>query len=75
MVRTNVYEPNESNTINNQQFCVITEVIRRSSNISLEPQHNSFNNVSNTNMIFIIIIGVIMFGFILLLPSISDLLG
>ena len=32
-------------------------------------------NVSNTNMIFVIIIGVIMFGFILLLPTISDLLG
>ena len=51
VVRTNVYEPNESNTINNQQFCVITEVIRRSSNISLEPQHNSFNN-DNLNFSF-----------------------
>ena len=44
VVRTNVYEPNNNDLLNNQQFCVVTEVIRRSSNISLEPQNNSFNN-------------------------------
>ena len=44
VVRTNVYEPNDNNTVNNQKFCVVTEVIMRSSNISLDPQHNSFNN-------------------------------
>ena len=33
-VRTNIYEPNENNTVNNQKFCVITEIIR---SISLDP--------------------------------------
>ena len=39
-----MYEPNNNDLLNNQQFSVVTEIIRRSSNISLEPQHNSFNN-------------------------------
>ena len=37
IVRTNVYEPNDSSPGNNQHFCVVTEIIRRSANISLEP--------------------------------------
>ena len=40
VVRTNVYEPNDSKSGNDQHFCVVTEVIRRSSNISFDPQHN-----------------------------------
>ena len=44
IVRTNVYEPNENKLGQNPKFCVVTEVIKRSSNISLDPQHNSFNN-------------------------------
>jgi len=46
IVRTNVFEPNDSKSGNNQQFTVVTEVIRRSSNISYEPQNNSFNKNS-----------------------------
>ena len=41
VVRTNVYEPNDSKSGNDQHFCVVTEVIRRSSNISFDPQHNA----------------------------------
>ena len=44
VVRTNVYEPNENNTLNNQKFCVISEIIRR--RISLDPKNNSFNNLN-----------------------------
>ena len=44
IVRTNVYEPNDSSPGNNQHFCVVTEIIRRSANISLEPQPQTFNN-------------------------------
>ena len=43
IVRTNVFEPNDSKSGNNQQFTVVTEVIRRTSNISYDPQNNSFN--------------------------------
>ena len=46
IVRTNVFEPNDSKSGNNQQFTVVTEVIRRSSNISYEPKNNSFNKNS-----------------------------
>ena len=45
IVRTNVYEPNNSKSGNKQQqFTVVTELISRSSNISFDQQHNSFNN-------------------------------
>ncbi len=44
IVRTNVYEPNNSKSGNKQQFTVVTELISRSSNISFDHQHNSFNN-------------------------------
>ena len=46
IVRTNVFEPNDSKSGNNQQFTVVTEVIRRSSNISYDPQSKSFNKNS-----------------------------
>ena len=44
VVRTNVYEPNNSDSGKDQHFTVITEVINRSSNISLDPHQHSFNN-------------------------------
>ena len=44
IVRTNVFDPNVTNPEENQQFCVVTEVIKRSSNISLDPNPNSLNN-------------------------------
>ena len=44
VVRTNISVTNQNNTGNDQHFCVVTEVINRSSNISLGPQNNSFNN-------------------------------
>ena len=44
VVRTNVYDPNGSKPGKNQKFTVVTEVINRSSNISFDPQLNSFNN-------------------------------
>jgi len=46
IVRTNVFEPNDSKSGNNQQFTVVTEVIKRSSNISYDPQNISFNKNS-----------------------------
>ena len=51
IVRTNIYEPNDNSLGNKPQFCVVTEVIRRSPNISLCPQRNSFN-ISPKNFSF-----------------------
>ena len=44
IVRTEVYDPNNNSLGDDQHFSVVTEIVRRSSNISLEPQHISFNN-------------------------------
>ena len=47
IVRTNIYEPNDDNLGNKPQFCVVTEVIRRSPNISFDLPRNSFNDPKN----------------------------
>ena len=43
IVRTNVFEPNDSKSGENQHFTVVTEIIRRNSNISYDPQNTSLN--------------------------------
>ena len=45
IVRTNVFEPNLTSSGNEQQFCVVTEVVKRNSNIPLDSKANSFNKV------------------------------
>ena len=45
IVRTNIFEPNNSNANNNDHFCVVTEVIRRKSNIPLDPKPNTSNKI------------------------------
>ena len=47
IVRTNIYEPNDDNLGSKPQFCVVTEVIRRSPNISFDLPRNSFNDPKN----------------------------
>ena len=43
IVRTNVFEPNNTSSGNDQKFCVVTEVIKRKSNIPLDSKVNSSN--------------------------------
>ena len=45
IVRTNIFEPNNSDANNNDHFCVVTEVIRRKSNIPLEAKPNTSNKI------------------------------
>ena len=45
IVRTNVFEPNLTASGNEQQFCVVTEVVKRNSNIPLDSKANSFNKI------------------------------
>ena len=47
IVRTNVFEPNNTSSENDQKFCVVTEVIRRKSNISFDSKSNASNKVDN----------------------------
>ena len=46
IVRTNVFEPNNTSSDNGQKFCVVTEVIKRKSNISFDPKTNAPNKVN-----------------------------
>ena len=45
IVRTNVYDPNDSSG-NKKEFCVVTEIIRRKSNIPLPSKSNSVFNLN-----------------------------
>ena len=45
IVRTNVFEPNNTSSSNDQKFCVVTEVIRRKSNIPFDSKSNTSNKV------------------------------
>jgi len=48
IVRTNVFEPNNTTPINDPKFTVVTEVIKRNSNISFESKPNNVpSNVDN----------------------------
>ena len=43
IVRTNVFEPNNTSSNNDKQFCVVTEVIKRKSNITFDSKSNAGN--------------------------------
>ena len=45
IVRTNVFEPNNTSSNNDKQFCVVTEVIKRKSNITFDSKSNAGNKV------------------------------
>ena len=45
IVRTNIFEPNNPNSNNQEHFTVVTEVIRRKSNIPLEAKPNTSNKI------------------------------
>ena len=45
IVRTNIFEPNNPNSNNPEHFTVVTEVIRRKSNIPLDVKPNTSNKI------------------------------